>query len=123
MRVATLNGLEIRRRLGRDTWRAPKPYGLDGWTFVNGRGGSIVISVARHDDGVDWIHASIARTDWMPDYRDLQLLHRAVFEDRWAYQVFAPPADHINIHALCLHLCGRLDGQPVLPNFGAGGSI
>jgi hypothetical protein len=47
-----------------------------------------------------------------------------VFGDRWAYQVFAPPADHINLHNFALHLWGRLDGKPVLPDFTFGtGSI
>jgi hypothetical protein len=38
--------------------------------------------------------------------------------------VFAPPTDHVNIHEYALHLFGRLDGTPALPDFTAGsGSI
>jgi hypothetical protein len=59
----------------------------------------------------------MSRPDLMPDYGDLELMHRAVFGDGWAYQVFTSPADHINIHEYCLHLLGRLDGAPALPDF------
>lgn len=65
----------------------------------------------------DWIHASISRPDRMPDYTDLQLLHKAVFGDGWAYQVFAPPAEHVNHYETCLHLFGRVDGAAALPDF------
>jgi len=64
-----------------------------------------------------WIHASLSRPDRMPDYEDLKHLHQAVFGDGWAYQVFAPPAEHVNGHETCLHLFGRADGLPVLPDF------
>ena len=50
-------------------------------------------------------------------------LHAAVFGAGYAYQVFAPPSEHVNIHEFALHLWGRLDGRSALPEFGAGGSI
>lgn len=59
----------------------------------------------------------------MPTYDDLCLLHRAVFKDGYAYQVFAPPSRHVNIHQYALHLWGRSDGKPVLPEFGCEGTI
>jgi hypothetical protein len=84
--------------------------------------GSIIITQARHD-GTEWLHASIA-LDTMPTYADLVLLHRAVFgRRRYAYQVFAPVDQHVNIHEHALHLFGRADGRPVLPEFSEGGSI
>ncbi len=82
---------------------------------------SVIISCAEHD-GVEYLHASIAG-DELPSYAELVALHRAVFDSGYAYQVFAPPAQHVNIHECALHLWGRLDGRPVLPEFGAGGSI
>lgn len=119
-----LNGLAIRRVLGRGNWSTPEPFGPDGWRFVNLDGrSSVIVSVADHGPD-EWIHASIARADEMPSYADLKLLHAAVFGDRWAYQVFAPPSDHVNIHSYALHLFGRLDGAPALPDFTDGtGSI
>jgi hypothetical protein len=116
------NALAIRHRLGKTTWKPPKPHGPDGWSFVNrNEVTSVIVSCAPHDDA-EWVHASIAHAERMPTYDDLKLLHRAVFGGGWAYQVFAPPSDHVNIHEHALHLWGRLDGLPALPDvtFGMG---
>lgn len=119
-----INALQIRRLLGQSNWSTPAPFGPDGWTFKRLDGtGSVIVTVADHD-GEEWIHASIARPREMPTYADLKVLHAAVFGSGWAYQVFAPPSDHVNIHQFALHLFGRLDGRPVLPDFTEGtGSI
>src|SRR6266487_788744 len=116
--------LAIRRRLGRGNWSTPFPHGPDGWALVALDGDSSVIVSCAEDDGVEWVHASIAHPDRMPSYDDLKQLHAAVFVDGWAYQVFAPPRDHVNIHEHALHLFGRLDDKPALPDFTRGsGSI
>lgn len=122
--TTSLNALAIRRSLGRQLWGPPTPFGPDGWRFIRAeQTGSIIITCAEHD-GDEWIHASIAYPTHMPRYEDLKLLHQAVFGDGWAYQVFAPPTDHVNIHEHALHLFGRLDGKPALPDFTDGtGSI
>lgn len=122
-----LDALGIRRRLlgGRTVWLPPQPHGPDGWSFVNrARCSSVIVSCAAHDDGDEWVHASIAHEHTMPLYEELKMLHAAVFGDGWAYQVFAPPSDHVNIHEFALHLWGRLDGKPALPDFTHGwGSV
>lgn len=121
----SLDPLAVRRRLGRARWSAPMPFGPDGWAYravsVDGRQRSIIISCAEHD-GVAWVHASIAG-DTLPSYADLVELHRAVFGDGYAYQCFVPASAHVNIHPNALHLWGRLDGKPVLPEFALDGSI
>lgn len=123
--MTSIDALAIRRLLGRNEWLMPHRHGPDGWSFVrHDQAASIIVTCADHDDGNDWIHASIARPNRMPDYQDLKLLHHTVFGDGWAYQVFAPQAEHVNIHQYCLHLWGRLDGKPALPDFTQGiGSI
>lgn len=124
--TTTLDPLRIRQRLGRKTWSPPKPNGPDGWAYLHLLvPSSVIVTVAPHGDPItDWIHASIAHSDEMPTYEDLKMLHQAVFRDGWAYQVFTPPAEHVNIHNFALHLFGRLDGAPVLPDFTDGtGSI
>lgn len=121
-----VNGLALRKALGRQAWGVPRPNGCCGWMVDGLATGSIarVIVTADHiTDSVNWIHASISRRHSMPTYGDLKLLHAAVFGDRWAYQVFAPPAQHVNIHVNALHLYGRTDGQPALPDFGRFGTI
>jgi hypothetical protein len=79
--------------------------------------GSVIVTQADHD-GVDWLHASIAWQDRDPNYAELAALHAGVFgRRRWAYQVFAPTTEHVNIHEHALHLFGRVDGAPALPDF------
>lgn len=123
--TTTLAPLEIRRRLDRRVWGVPQPFGPDGWkyrTHISIPGTDApdreIIVTACDWEGVEWIHASIARPDRMPDYDDLVELHRGVFGDAWAYQLFAPPESHVNIHPFALHLWGRHDGEPVMPDFG-----
>lgn len=121
-----VNGLRLRKILGREDWLPPRRFGPDGWQIVRRDGSvSVIVTAFDDDDGVEWIHASIARhDDTMPTYDDLVLLHRATFgEHRWSYQVFAPSTDHVNLHEHALHLWGRVDGSPVMPNFGQRGSI
>ncbi|WP_258904843.1 hypothetical protein [Actinokineospora sp. UTMC 2448] len=124
-RPTTVNGLRLRHILGRQDWSVPQPYGEDGWRLraIDGNG-MVIVSAAPWDDGVMWIHASMARAASVPSYADLQLLHRAAFgEHGFSYQVFPPRDAHINIHDRVLHLWGRADGQPVLPDFGRWGTI
>lgn len=120
-----LNALSIRKRLGRKDWGAPVEFGPDGWRWWHTSGdGQAIVSVSDlPDDPRQWIHASISFKRHTPSYEDLTLLHEAVFEDRYAYQVFAPPSEHVNIHPNALHLWGLLSGERPLPNFGILGRI
>jgi hypothetical protein len=72
----------------------------------------------------EWLHASIyLGDDTTPTYADLVMLHRAVFgRRRYAYQCFVPETAHVNIKEV-LHLWGRVDGKPCLPDFAVMGSI
>lgn len=116
--------LTIRRTLGRGNWSTPTPFGPDGWKLVQLDGAASVIVTCAEQGNDEWVHASIAKRDEMPTYADLKLLHAAVFGEGWAYQIFAPPSEHVNIHEHALHLFGRLDGAPALPDFTHGsGSI
>lgn len=117
----SLDALRIRKVLGRKIWSPPEPFGPDGWRFVtNDKRGSIVVTCADREDGTEYVHASIAWTDRMPSYAEMCLLHTAVFGDGYAYQAFVPRAYHVNIHSYALHLWGRLDGGPILPEFSMG---
>lgn len=96
------------------------------------------VIVTCGDYGPDgwWQHASMSLRDRVPTYEELKVLHKATFGSAWAYQVFAPPDSHVNIHEHVLHLWGRVEvddpdakyPQAVrsvasLPLFGATGSI
>jgi hypothetical protein len=132
--VSTVNGLAVRKRLGRDYWSAPDPFGSDGWRFdslqwTKERGaGRIIVTASEFTKvgapaGQEWLHASISWTKQMPSYEDLTRLHAAVWPEGYAYQVFAPPSQHVNLHAYALHLWGLADGSPILPEFGKFGTI
>lgn len=126
-----VDALRIRQALGRRWWGPPEPFdvpglhlGPYGWVIPHKAANGHVIVTPSVEDDEEWIHASMAFEDRLPTYDEMKLLHRAVFGDGWAYQVFAPPAEHVNIHANALHLFGRLDGAAVLPDFTRGtGSI
>jgi hypothetical protein len=123
---ATVNGLRLRKIMGRYGWRAAQRYGPDGWRIVRyDQTGTVLVSTSTYSGTPFlWTHASIAYNDHTPTYDDLALLHEAVWGGTgWAYQVFAPAADHVNIHEYALHLFGRADGVRVLPNFAQFGSI
>lgn len=109
--------LRIRKALGRNRWEPPIPFGPDGWRMSSADSlASVIVSSADHD-GAAWVHASTAHADQLPTYADLVALHQAVWPTGWAYQVFAPPSEHVNIHPHALHLWGRRDGARVLPDF------
>jgi hypothetical protein len=107
------------------TWDKAQAFGEDGW-FILGNGKGIIVTLDfESDPGTDWLHASFSyqmRTR-IPGYADLKLMHYAVFGEGHAYQCFVPTAEHINITSNVLHLFGRLDGKPVLPDFGRFGTI
>lgn len=113
-----LEGLNVlHENLGSKVWAPPVIDDVGKIIIDNRLGqGMIIITIEPHDGNI-WIHASMSRKGHLPSYADLKLLHKAVFEDRWAYQVFAPIEHHINIHPYVLHLYGRADGKPGLPNF------
>jgi len=119
-----INILDVIRVLGKKEWGVPRPFGPDGWQVLRpSDGASVILSVAPFD-GEQWVHASFAHQDHTPSYEELALLHKAVFQGKgWAYQVFAPPSGHVNIHPFALHLFGRLDGTNQLPEFGKNGTI
>jgi hypothetical protein len=121
----SIDALKIRRIMGRRMWSVPMPMGPDGWRldslWENGR--MIVTCSDWDDDPTEWLHASMAFETRVPAYDELARMHRAVFGTGYAYQVFVGGRQHINIHANALHLWGRLDGKPCLPEFGQFGSI
>ena len=120
----TVDGLKLRAALGRKEWGVPTRFGPDGWMIMRQNRMAGVIATACEFEGAEWIHASIVHHDQtMPEYGELKLLHKAVFGDGFAYQVFAAPGSHVNIHEYALHLWGRADGEAMLPDFGVGGSI
>lgn len=127
MTTPTLDQKAIIQRIGQAG--TSQPFGPAGFGFIFDfarQDARIIVTLgaAGPEDRDDRVHASISRTNDMPTYADLVLLHRAVWGTTgYAYQVFVPEEFHVNIHANALHLWGLLDGAPELPRFGLGGSI
>lgn len=124
MSSTPLDGLGIRRALGRREWGAPTPFG-NGYTFNQiGGPGSIIVTIWDLETDGPWIHASRSGGDAMPTYADLCDLHHAVWgETGYAYEIHAPADQHVNLHEYARHLWGRVDGKPALPEFGRFGTI
>jgi hypothetical protein len=115
----------IHKRLG-PYWRPPQALGEDAWWFYGPGEMKIIVSYDPDTEpGVEWIHASISHAieTRYPSYNDLKTMHHGVFGDGFAYQCFVPVDKHINIRSNVLHLWGRLDGKPALPDFGRHGTI
>jgi len=127
--TTTISILRIRKCLGTAHWRAPVPFGEDGWRMDHkARNGRIIITASELTKvgapaGQEWLHASISWADALPTYDDMAALHKAVWPEGYAYQVFAPPSQHVNLHPYALHLWGLADGSPQLPEFGKFGTI
>jgi hypothetical protein len=104
---------------GRFHW---EPFGPDGCAGTEGTSRmTVILSVA--EEGDEWLHASVARPDRLPSYFDLVALHKALWPEGFAYQVFASEERHVSMHDRALHLWGRADGKNVLPDFGESGTI
>lgn len=113
--ATSIDIMRVRRVMNKGLWKPPEPYGPDGWTMMRrDRSGSVIVTCGTHD-GIEVVHASIAYVDHTPTYDDLKLLWSAVFGDAYAYMVFPPAEQHVNIHEFALHLWGRADGRPMLP--------
>lgn len=123
--ATTVDPLRLRKLLGPDEWSVPRVFGPNGWALVNRYGDGTVIVSADVWDGVEWVHASMTRSDRVPSYSDLCRLHHAAFPPHgWSYQVFPPKSAHVNVHENALHLWGRADGRRAdLPDFGSEGTI
>lgn len=107
----------------------PNGFSYDVPSFRNGMKMHIIETYAPHD-GHEWHHVSMSiksndgTRHAMPNYDDMVYVKQHLMGDEtWAYQVFAPKADHVNIHNWTLHLWRCVDGPNPLPEFARFGSI
>jgi len=83
---------------------------------ING-GIRVLIDCEQKVDGNHWIHVSYSRNHWTPTHEDTIKVKDAFIGNKYAYSIFPPKENYVNIHKHCLHLWARLDGQAVLPEF------
>lgn len=103
-------------------WTILQRFG-DGNAYRYRNGLKVLVSTAPFEDGREWMHISLSRNDRIPNYDDVKFVKNTFAEGRFAYQIFPPLSQNINIHEFCLHLWVPLTGELPLPNFGARGSI
>lgn len=92
----------------------------DGFTVREKDGGlRVLVDCSFKDDGKPWLHVSYSRKHWIPSHGDTVKVKEAfIGGDRYAYAVFPPQSQYVNLHPNCLHLwaCMSEDGR-VLPEF------
>lgn len=92
---------------------------MGAWTF---NGLLVMASVARYDDGKEWLHVSCSRERRIPTYEELTRVKRDfIGDDKKAVMVLPEKSNHVNIHEYCLHLFYSAENS--LPEFSANGLI
>lgn len=85
--------------------------------FVNKNGLRVIISAGVFE-GREWIHLSVSRKDWIPSWDDLRKVKVDFLgPDSYAYTVYPPASEYVNIHEKCLHIYSLESGERVLPEF------
>ena len=98
-------------------WHFLQSWG-EGHCFVHRNGLRVIIDCEEKDDGRRWVHVSVSRKNWTPSHDDMCLVKRSFIGNRYAYAVFPPEEQYVNIHRYCLHLWALAEGDGrVLPEF------
>lgn len=79
----------------------------------------VLVDCEEKEDGHRWLHVSFSRKDWTPNHADTVKVKEAFIGDRYAYVVYPPREEYVNIHQHCLHLWSKWteDDGRVLPEF------
>lgn len=94
----------------------------DGFAVREKDGGlRVLVDCEEKADRAQWVHVSYSRKNWTPTHEDTVKVKQAFIGDRYAYAVFPPQNEYVNIHAHCLHLWALWDDKDgrVLPEFSA----
>ncbi len=104
-----------------DGWEVICKWG-DGHACRQKNGGlRVIIDSEIKSDGKVWIHVSASRANYTPTHDDMSLVKQDfIGNGRYAYSVWPPAGNHVNIHKHCLHLWACLEGDGrMLPEFSA----
>lgn len=110
------------------TWQFTCPKGWvvtgrwgDGYTCQQISGGlRVIVDCEEKNDGHEWLHVSCSRKSWTPTHEDMAVVKQDfIGEDRYAYSIWPPKEQYVNIHSHCLHLWARwsADDGRMLPEF------
>jgi len=87
-----------------------------------GGGLRILVDCEIKADGSPWLHVSVSRKTYTPTHDDMALVKKDfIGENRYAYSIWPPKSEYVNIMPYCLHLWARWDTPDgrVLPEFSA----
>lgn len=121
----TIRPLQLRQRLGPDTFRPPVGTSVgQGWTFTSYDANTTVlvfdvtVDMGSGEGDVEWLSAQVAHPNADPTLAELEQVKQAVFgEDGWVYMSLPPSGDDRNRSDHTARLWGRADGGPVLPRY------
>lgn len=66
---------------------------------------TVLRSQSMMKNGDQFVHVSVARTDRLPSWEELNKVKREFIGDSYsAYQILSKKEDHVNMHEHCLHL-------------------
>ena len=101
-----------------DSWKIIRLWGL-GYVLISKTGLRAIIDCSKKDDNNFWVHISVSRSNRTPSHEEMASVKRDFLGDRYAYSVWPPQSQYVNIHAYCLHLWARVDTGDgrVLPEF------
>jgi hypothetical protein len=98
-------------------WHYLNPWG-EGHCFVHKNGLRLIIDCEEKEDGKRWVHVSVSRKNYIPSHEDMCQVKEAFIGDRYAYAVYPPQSEYVNIHPNCLHLWALAEGDGrMLPEF------
>lgn len=101
-------------------WRMIKQWGV-GYALQDSTGLRVIIDCERKADERFWVHVSVSRERHVPSHGDMVRV-KEVFLGiaRYAYAVYPPRSEYVNIHPNCLHLWALAEGNgQALPEFSA----
>jgi hypothetical protein len=102
-------------------WQIAQPWG-DGFALRQIGGGlRVIVDCEIKGDASLWLHVSVSRANYTPTHDDMARVKvDFIGDDRYAYSVWPPREQYVNIHNHCLHLWARMEGDGrVLPEFSA----
>lgn len=99
-------------------WEIIQEWGL-GYALRHRNGLRVLVDCGLKDDDKFWLHVSFSRAKSMPTHEDSCFVKQAFIGDRYAYAVFPPKSQYVNIHQFCLHLWALVDDSDgrALPEF------
>jgi hypothetical protein len=99
-------------------WRILQPWGF-GYALGSNTGLRAIIDCSQKDDDRWWVHISISRQSRTPTHEEMAAAKVSFLGNRYAYAVYPPVEQYVNIHAHCLHLWAVIDvgDGRILPEF------